>query len=273
MKTKSIICALLTVSFSNLVTAEKRCTSNDRKCLEVAETDYDEGTTNKIRVKYNWSPFTKEENYPEIWVLPQGVEPTPEDALMTKRIIRRQGSVLLSISSLIAQMDDPTGGYIDIYLASKNRATKVKSTKMTVGVWSITSSPTSAPTTYVIKFEGIHLKEISLNNTPGRKLTLANGANAVSIKGQRTGWCTDYCPGCVKIARLKMFDPNGNMTEEKCIMSHGGSQCNWTAMGPYSFQVNPNISGVWEIQVWTRLAYCTTPNINYRGVLAWITVP
>lgn len=245
-----------------------------RKCLEVAETDYDEGTTNKIRVKYNWSPnVKKEENYPEIWVLPQGVKPSTENVLMTKNIIRRQGSVLFPISSLIAQMDDPTGGYIDIYLVKRQRATKVESTMITVGVWSITSSPTSAPTSEVIKFEGIHLKQIYLNNKRGRKLQLANGANAVSIEGQRTGWCTDYCPGCVKIARLKLFDPNGNMTDETCIMSHTGSQCDWRKMGPYSFQVNPNISGVWTIQVWTRLAYCSTPNIHYRGVLAWIDVP
>lgn len=268
MKTRSMICALLAISFSNVVTAEKRCTSNNRKCLEVAETDYDEGITNKIRVKYNWFPYTKEENYPEIWVLAQGVEPTPENALMTKRIIRRRGNVLLTISSLIAQMDGPAGGYIDIYLASKNRAVKVESTKMTVGVWAITS----APTTYETLFGDIKFKEISINNVPGRKLTPINNPKTLTIAGQKTGHCTNGCPGCIKVTRLKLFDPNGNMKQENCIVSHGGKRCGYSGLST-TFQFDPSISGVWTVQVWSRWAYCSTPNINYKGVLAWVTVP
>ena len=273
-----------------------------RKCLEVAETDYDEGTSNKMRVKYEFHPFKNRDNNPEIWVVPHDANPTLENTLMTKRIIRRKGNVLFPIASMIDKMEGATGGYIDIYLVSKGQIIRVDRTMMTVGVWRITPNPSSptaaptaapsaaptaaptstptaapnltdAPTTYATKFKNVSFKDISLNNVPGRKLTVTDGISSVTIRGQRTGFCETGCPGCVKIVRLKMFDPNGNMVKEHCIFSHTRSQCSWVNLSAWIFPIDTSISGEWKIQVWGRWAYCSTGYIHYWGDLAWITVP
>ena len=185
-----------------------------RKCLEVAETDYDEGTSNKMRVKYEFHPFKNRDNNPEIWVVPHDANPTLENTLMTKRIIRRKGNVLFPIASMIDKMEGAIGGYIDIYLVSKGQIIRVDRTMMTVGVWRITPNPSSptaaptaapsaaptaaptstptaapnltdAPTTYATKFKNVSFKDISLNNVPGRKLTVTNSTSSVTITGQK----------------------------------------------------------------------------------------